>query len=364
MGLPEIRFDVLSAAFAVIAQERSKRPSDYKTAQDKAGELPEKDPKCPFCPGNEGDTPPEVWANRREGTADSPGWTVRVVPNKFPALIPRPPGAEEDEAWRIPPFPESPEGPLYWQAPGVGSHEVVIESPAHNGSLGSYSIAQMKRILGAIKERFAAIYDTKDIAYVQVFKNGGKTAGASLTHPHFQIIGLPVMPPTILSEWQRLRDYESKTRRCLVCDLLEREAEKDVRVILRNDRFLVLSPFASRRAYETLIVPTEHVSGFSEMNDAMTGDLAASIQQLFGAYESMFSSLPYNMVFHGLPSAIRTKRGWPYHAHIHVYPRLNTEAGLELGSGTYINPTSPELATREFIAAIRNWEATECSTPD
>jgi len=358
MGLPEIRFDVLSAGFAVIAQERSKRPSDYRSAQDGAAELPERDPKCPFCPGNENETPPEVWANRREGTADSPGWTVRVVPNKFPAVIPRPPGTVEDEAWRVPPFPESPEGVLYWQAPGVGYHEVVVESPAHNGSLGSYSTEHLKKVLGAIKERCAAMYDSSDISYVQVFKNSGKTAGASLTHPHFQIIGLPIMPPTILLEGHRLKEYETKTRRCLVCDLLERESEKDVRVILRNDRFLVLSPFASRRAYETLIVPTEHVSGFSEMNDAMTDALAAAIHRLFGAYESMFSNLPYNMVFHGLPSAVKTKRGWPYHAHIHVYPRLNTEAGLELGSGTYINPTSPELATREFIAAMESWEAT------
>ena len=107
----------------------------------------------------------------------------------------------------------------------------------------------------------------------------------------------------------------------------------------------MISPFASRYSYETLIVPTEHISGLSEMSDAMTIDLAGVIVQLFGAYEAIFSSLPYNMVFHGLPSEVKTKRGWPCHAHIHVYPRLNTAAGLELGSGTYINPTPPELAT-------------------
>jgi UDPglucose--hexose-1-phosphate uridylyltransferase len=362
--LPEIRFDVLSAGFAVIATERSKRPRDFMPAEDKGDELPERDANCPFCPGNENETPPEITAKRPHGTALGSDWSVRVVPNKYPALVARPIDQGEDEAWRVPPFPGSPEATLYWQAAGAGCHEVLIESPAHNGSLGSYSTAHMKQVLDVIKERFAVIYDSKDIAYVQVFKNSGRIAGASLTHPHFQIIGLPVMPSAVLSEGMRLKEYETKTRRCLVCDLLEREVEKDVRLIDKGERFLALSPFASRYSYETLIVPTEHVSGFSEMSEAMTLDLAAVIVRLFGAYESMFSSLPYNMIFHGLPSGVKTKRGWPYHAHIHVYPRLNIEAGLELGSGTYINPTPPELATKEFAAAMQSWEAQECSIPD
>lgn len=357
IGLPEIRFDVLSGGFAIIAEERSKRPSDFRSPEE-VKELGEREPTCPFCPGNERETPPEVWADREGGDPDTPGWTVRVVPNKFPALQPRPIGAEEDKAWRIPQFPESPEGALYWQAPGVGYHEVVIESPSHSGSLGNYSTRQLKRILNAIRERCLVMYDSQDISYVQVFKNCGKVAGASLTHPHFQIIGLPVLPPTVVAEGQRLKDYEVKTRRCLVCDLLEREAEKDVRVITANDSFVVLAPFASRRAYETLIVPTEHVSGLSEMSEASVEDLAAIIRELFGAYEAMFPSLPYNMVFHSLPSATKAKRVWPYHAHIHVYPRLNTEAGLELGAGTYINPTAPEIATKEFQERMGSWEAT------
>ena len=205
--------------------------------------MPQKDPNCPFLSREPSMRPRLRYANRREGTP-----RTRLIRSECAQQVPGsrspPPEANVDEAWRIPPLPDTLEGTLYWQASGVGCHEVLIESPTHNGSLGSYSAAQMERILGAIKERFAAIYDTKDIAYVQVFKNSGKTAGASLTHPNFQIIGLPVMPPAILWEGQRLKDYESKTRRCLICDLLEREAEKDVRVVLRNDRFIVLSPFA------------------------------------------------------------------------------------------------------------------------
>jgi UDPglucose--hexose-1-phosphate uridylyltransferase len=349
--MPEMRFDALSGNFTIVATERSKRPSDFKLGAANEAALPERDERCPFCPGNEKETPPEIWANREAGMKDTQGWTVRVVPNKFPALAHRPEGAEEDERWRISPFPDSPEASLYWETPGLGSHEVVVESPSHNGTLGSYGREHMKSILDALKLRCLDLYDRKETAYVQVFKNSGKKAGASLAHPHFQIMALPVMPSLVSQEGQRNREYESRTRRCLVCDVVEREIEKDVRVVLKTEHFSVISPFASRYSYETMIVPSVHASSFTDLSDKLLLDLAGVMVRLFGAYESMFTDLPYNMVFHSLPPSVRDSRGWPYHAHIHVYPRLNTEAGLELGSGTFINPTPPELATKEFAAA-------------
>lgn len=350
--MPEIRYDALAGAFTIIATERAKRPLDFGMGSDRGLIVPETDPKCPFCPGNEAETPPEIWAKRGSGETDVSNWTVRVVPNKFPALVGWPEGEGREEGQRLPPFPETPDAALYWQAPGVGHHEVVVESPKHNGTLGSYSPEQTKDVLEAIKLRSLDLYDKKEVAYVQVFKNSGKTAGASLAHPHFQIIALPVTPSLITQEGQRLKEYEAKTRRCLVCDTVLREVEKDVRVILKTSRFAVLSPFASRYSYETMIVPLEHIAGLTEMGGPVLADLAGVLTRLFRAYESMFSALPFNMVFHGVPASVRDRRGWPYHAHIHVYPRLNTEAGLEIGSGSYINPTPPELATREFASVI------------
>ncbi len=350
----EIRFDVMSGAFAVIAAERAKRPSDWKAAQKEQAEVPEKDPKCPFCPGNERETPPEVAAIRDSGGADEPGWRVRVVPNKFPALSPRDALPEEEREMPSVPsgVPEAQEASIYWRSPGLGAHEVVVESSSHAGTLGTYTDSHVKDILLMLKERVRALYDTKDVKYVQVFKNHGERGGASLSHPHFQIIGLPVMPTAVANEATRQRDYEAKTGRCLFCDMVEREIEKDVRVINKTAEFAVLAPFASRYSFETLIVPRKHISSLAEATPEYLFALAGSTVDLFERYEAMFSSLPYNVVFHGIPSGPRATRNWPYHAHIHVYPRLGWEAGLELGTGVFINPSPPEDVTKQFIMAL------------
>ncbi|MEX0973973.1 MAG: galactose-1-phosphate uridylyltransferase [Bacillota bacterium] len=351
--MPEIRFDIVSGAFAVIATERTKRPSDWKGAQKAPKEHLDKDPGCPFCPGNEHLTPPEVTALREGTEPDQPGWKVRVVPNKFPALIES--AALTEESREVPSVqgqvPEDLDTAMYWRAPGVGAHEVVIETIAHDGTLGSYTAGHMQSVLEVMKERTLLAYDRKEIKYVQVFKNHGERGGASMAHPHFQIIGLSVLPTVLANEGARQRHYESKTGRCLFCDLVEREIEKGVRVVQKSKDFAVIAPFASRYSYETMIVPRKHISSFADAKSEDLSSLAETIVNLFGRYESMFSSLPYNMVFHGMPLSARETRKWPYHAHIHIYPRLNTEAGLELGTGVYINPSPPELATQQFLAA-------------
>ena len=350
--MPEVRFDVVSGAFAVIATERAKRPCDWKAAQRAPAELPEKDPACPFCPGNEGQTPPELAALRDGGGPDQPGWRVRVVPNKFPALVPPEALPEEDrEMPSVGQVPEELDTAMYWRSPGVGAHEVVIEGSAHNGTLGTYTSGHLRDVFLMLKERVRSLYDMKEIKYVQVFKNHGERGGASLAHPHFQIIGLPVMPTTLANEATRQREYESRTGRCLFCDLVEREIEKDVRVVSKSKDFAVLAPFASRYSFETVIVPRKHVSSLADAGADFFLALAESTIGLFGGYEALFSSLPYNMVFHGLPGTARATRDLPYHAHIHVYPRLATEAGLELGTGVHINPSPPEEVARQFIAA-------------
>ncbi len=351
--MSEVRFDIVSGSFAIIATERAKRPSDWKSAQIPETTVLERDPACPFCPGNETETPPEVSSLRESGDADQPGWRIRVVPNKFPALV-APSSLPESER-EIPSLsgqvPEELDTAMYWRFPGVGAHEVVVEGTSHDGSLGSYTTGHLKDVLCAIKERMLVLYDRKEVKYVQVFKNHGARAGASLSHPHFQIIGLPVVPATLVNEAARQRDYESRTGRCLFCDLVEREIEKDVRVISKSNDFAVLSPFASRYSYETVIIPRKHISSLAEADESSLSSLAECIADLFERYEAMFSSLSYNMVFHDIPKNARESHNWPYHAHIHVYPRLNMEAGLELGTGIYINPSPPEAATKEFIEA-------------
>jgi UDPglucose--hexose-1-phosphate uridylyltransferase len=346
--LPELRYDILSGTYTITASERSKRPNDFRSAQEHKEPVPETDPGCPFCVGNESETPPEVYALRDSGAENEPGWRVRVVPNKFPAL--RPTETEEVDPGRVDTqiTPEVDDTSMYWSMPGIGAHEVVVESPLHNGTLGDYTVDEMTEIIETLKQRYRVLCDDKYIKYVQIFRNWGPQGGASLLHPHFQIIGLPLMPPEVSTEMFRFREYESKTGRCLMCDYVERETEKDERVALRNEEFIVLCPFASRFSFETLIVPRKHSVTFSELDNDKARQLAEVFASLFRAYEDLFSSLSYNIVFHTLPTPRRSRKPPTDHWHIHVYPRLNVEAGLEKGAAVWINPTPPELAALQF----------------
>jgi len=350
--LPELRYDILSGDFAVIAVERTKRPSDFKKAQKGETHVPKRDPKCPFCPGNESMTPPEVYGLRKEGHENSPGWRIRVVPNKFPALVSTKVLSDTElEAFSaaLCHLPETDDMAMYWNIPGVGAHEVVIESPLHDGTLGTYEFSQMVAILNTLKERVLVLYDLKEIKYVQVFRNWGPQAGASLYHPHFQIIGLPLLPPKVDAEIKRHKQYEAKTGRCLLCDVIEREVEKDLRIVKKSDEFIILCPFASKYSFETIIVPRKHSLAFAEIGSEKMRDLARQMVWLFSRYEELFSSLSYNIVFHSAPKFLRGRKQTNYHWHIHVYPRLTTQAGLELGTNVYINPTPPEFATQQFL---------------
>lgn len=347
--MSEIRYDILSGEYAIIATGRAKRPSDFKAAQKTDSSAVSKDPNCPFCPGNERLTPPEIYAVRPNGEPDTEGWSVRVVPNKFPAVIPKEEMSEpelEKAGASLLNIPKASDSFMYWEIPAVGRHEVVVESPEHDGTLGSYSENQLDSIVNTLKARTHAMYDMKEIRYVQVFRNQGPAGGASLAHPHFQIIALPFIPPRLLLEATRFENYEHATRRCLLCDLVEREIEKDTRIIANTRDFVAFCPFASRHSFETLIVPRTHEVSFANMGSKKLSALSKILGSVFHSYESLFSSLSYNMVFHSAPPSERFLK--PYHWHIHVHPRLTLEAGLELGTAVQINPTPPEDAARQF----------------
>lgn len=348
--LPELRYDILSGNYTIIASERAKRPNDFRSAQEHKQDVAELDPNCPFCPGNEDMTPPEIYVLRSGGTENSPGWRIRVVPNKFPALFP----VEDSSSLELDcvmtaagNLPVVEDSSMYWHIPAIGTHEVLVESSKHNGTLGTYDVDEMVDILETLKRRYRILYDRKQIKYVQIFRNWGPEGGASLTHPHFQIIGLPFVPPEVSLEMSRFKQYESKTGRCLMCDYIERELEKDTRIAAINNEFVSLCPFASRYSFETLIVPRKHSATFSDLNHEAINSLAEMLTSVFHGYEEMFSSLSHNIVFHSLPPK-RSKKLPNDHWHIHVYPRLNVEAGLEKGAAVWINPTPPELAALQF----------------
>lgn len=342
-----VRYDVLSGVFCVIAQERSKRPVDFPRSQKRHELSKARVDDCPFCPGNESMTPPEV-AAFREGRPDEPGWSVRVVPNKFPAFVPPEKASEEEQdafqhgLGETDEVLATPERAMYWELPAIGTHEVVIDSPVHNATIGTYSQETVTGIVRMLRNRHRDLSCRPEIAYVHIFRNWGPEGGASLSHPHFQIIGLPFLPQALVEEGLRLHGYMRRTGRCLVCDLAEREMEKDERVVMTTEAFRVFAPFASRFSYETLIIPKTHRADFGEISEEECKALGTTLTGLFARYEALFPSFSYNVVWHSIGRDGETRPG--FHWHIHVFPRLTSMAGLELGTGVFINPTSPELA--------------------
>jgi UDPglucose--hexose-1-phosphate uridylyltransferase len=332
--LPELRKDIITGRWVIIATERSKRPQDFRSEQQApSGEL-----FCPFCEGHESKTPPEVLAVRRNGAGpDSPGWSLRVVPNKFPAL--RHEGDLDIQA-----------DELFESMSGVGHHEVIIESPDHAASLADLSEAEIEKTIWAYRERILALAKDERIQYILIFKDHGVAAGASLEHSHSQLIALPIVPIRVRREIDLSRGYFGLRERCVFCDVLAKERRVQDRIIAETDHFIVLSPYAARFAFETWILPKAHQAQFELTPAEQHGELASLLKKLLGAMNRCLAQPAYNFLLHTAPVADRCEHS--FHWHFEVIPRLTRVAGFEWGSGFYINPTTPEMAAESLRAAI------------
>ncbi|MCK5738888.1 galactose-1-phosphate uridylyltransferase, partial [bacterium] len=237
--MSELRCDRLTGDWVVIAPERQKRGSDWTASPEEVYSQK----KCPFCAGHETETPPEILAIRPPGLrANGPGWKLRVVPNKFPAL-----GGNTELVQK--------KQSLFPVQPGIGAHEVLIESPNHDFRIESAEIGHLEMWLAVVGQRMQAFKKEREIIYTTLFKNSGRSAGASLAHSHSQLIALPIIPNRIRREVINLEQYYRETRHCLVCDLIEKELAKKERIVYVSENYVVLIPFASRYPYETWILP-------------------------------------------------------------------------------------------------------------
>lgn len=325
--MPELRKDPIIGRWVIISTERGKRPSSFST--------PERKPTggfCPLCPGNEDKTPPEVFAYRPHGSLpDTQGWSLRVVPNKFPAL------RIEGELDR------RGEG-IYDKMNGVGAHEVIIECPDHNETLSSISVSHFEKVLLTYRSRINELYKDTRFKYVFIFRNQGEAAGASLSHPHSQLIALPVVPKRLIEELNSSREYFSYKERCIYCDIVRQEKEQKVRIISENRDFISIAPFASRFPFETWILPKRHNSSFEETSELLYTSLAEVFSEVLRKLDVSLGNPPYNFMLHTSPC--NEKINDYYHWHFEIIPRLTRVAGFEWGSGFYINPTSPEDAAK------------------
>jgi UDPglucose--hexose-1-phosphate uridylyltransferase len=301
---------------------------------------PRFDAVCPFCPGNEHQTPPEI-VRTMNGSAGDDRWSIRVVPNLFPALDGE--GSTERRG-----------GPAFREMGGVGRHEVVIESQDHDARLDEMGRDEVADVVRMWRERYRDLKRRPWARAVVVFKNFGIGAGTSLHHAHSQIVATPVFPPESLLRFAVATRYYDDTGHCVYDDLIDRERQAGTRVVAERGRLVALNPFASATPFETWIAPTVHQSSFGQLEDDDVEDLAALIGDVLGGVRTAAGDPDFNLV---IASAPAHEEGKPFFLwHVKVLPRITTAAGFELGSGMSINTVVPEDAAdalRTAIAAVR-----------
>ncbi|NWG00687.1 MAG: galactose-1-phosphate uridylyltransferase [Thermoanaerobaculaceae bacterium] len=337
--MSELRFDPIRRRWSIIATERRFRPHEFRRPE---GDPPGDVSGCPFEYGNEHTTPPEIFAIAAgPRQPNGPNWHVRVVPNKFPAL------GIEGELTR--------QGVgIYDRVNGIGAHEVIIETPHHLRCAADLSVSELALVLRAWRERIIDLRKDIRIRYVLLFKNHGKEAGASLYHPHSQLIATPIIPTVVVEELNIAREHWGHKERCIFCDMIAQERAFGDRVALETDRFILLEPFASSFPFETWLLPKQHSHDFALCNDQMLESLAAVIRDFLRRIRTLLADPPYNLILHTAPSS-HPRPGQPrywttieydFHWHLEFIPRITRIAGFEWGSGYAINPTPPEEAAR------------------
>ena len=331
--MPELRRDPVSGRWVIISTDRRKRPNDFRF--ERATTLGRD--QCPFCPGHEDMTPPEVLAYRQNGSApNTPGWELRVVPNKFPALQVE--GALDRE----------PDG-MFDRMNGIGAHEVIIETPHHDRSLAAMSEPEIDRVLWAYRERILDLKRDSRLRYILVFKNHGAAAGATLEHTHSQLIALPIVPDFLRQELSGARRHFEVKERCVFCDIVHEDLLDGRRIIQENADIVALAPYAPRFAFETWLLPRRHASQFEEAPRHEYESLARLLRSVLQRMDRALERPPYNLIVHTSPFSEETSDF--YHWHVEIMPKLTRVAGFEWGTGFYLNPTSPEEAAQVLRAA-------------
>jgi len=326
--MSELRRDPIGGRWVIVDTDHPHKPEDYEYEPQvyKGG-------TCPFCYGNESMTPPEVDAIRDSHTSpNTSGWQVRVVPNKFPALQ-----VEGDiERRGI---------GMYDMSNGVGAHEVLIETPYHQKDISDLLNHEVENFISMYCRRALDLAKDRRFKYIMIFKNLGSAAGASLEHPHTQIIALPMIPKSALEEIKGASNYFEYRERCIFCDIIRQETQENERLVLDNKHFLAFCPFVSRFPFEIWIIPKKHSSLFCHMPPEEIPSLAQILRDIIAKLKKLFPNVSYNYILHSSPvNGDGSTEG--YHWHIEFMPKLTRTAGFEWGSGFYLVATPPELAAK------------------
>jgi UDPglucose--hexose-1-phosphate uridylyltransferase len=339
--VPQLRQDLATRRWSIIATERSKRPDDFTGRLCATEPLPSYLSGCPFCPGNEHLTPQPVLVVPDPGRPDPgrPGgaWKIRVVPNKFPALAIPSIGGEARRRRR--------QG-LYLEMDGCGQHEVVIETPDHSRTVATMTVEEVEAVVRTYRERFLAMDAMDWNQLIIIFRNQGEVAGTSLAHPHSQIVGTPIVPEDIRGRLEEAQRYFDDNGTCVYCDMLGAELAEGARLVSHNAGFVAFCPYASTVPYAMWIVPRRHASSFGVLTDDEAALLAMVLQDSLGRLHRLLANPDYNYVIRSAP---HHSAGEPhFHWYLEILPRLTTQAGFEIGSGISINVVVPENAAKQL----------------
>jgi len=329
--MPEIRQNLATKEWVIISTERAKRPEEFKQEKIKK-DIPEKSDKCPFCPGNEDKTPYETFVIKDEKGK----WKIRSIPNKYPALV------SEGTLERV-------NDGIKRCVSGVGICEVIIESPIHNTTIPLMPEYDVEQILQAYKNRYLCVSKDSRIKLIIIFKNHGELAGASIEHPHSQIIGSPVVPFHVRYRLEEAMRYYDETGECVFCKMLKEELKAKERIVVETGSFVSFVPYAALSPFHIWILPRRHMSSFSEINDLELNDLAKNLKTTLAKLYFGLDNPDYNYVIRSSP--VDDIENEYYHWYVAIVPKVIRTAGFEMGSGMSINTAYPEESAK-FLRSI------------
>jgi UDPglucose--hexose-1-phosphate uridylyltransferase len=352
--MPELRRDPIIDRWVIIAENRGERPGAFVAGNALA--LPpcevsltppsdaitaEAADACPFCPGNEHETPPATFELREGGgQPDMPGWRVRIVPNKYPALVDEEVTLAKPSCGSVRPA----QRPLYVRAQAEGVHEVIVDTPRHVTKVGELTDAELADSLSATCNRLQSLRRQSKLAHALLFRNVGRASGATREHLHSQLMATREVSSLVRAEIEGAKRFFDEHRQCVFCRIIEDERTLAERLVCESAAFIALCPYASRFPYETWILPKRHASHFEQVALEDLADLASLARGTIAKIERLSQPAAYNLIFHTSPfDSLSIEH---YHWHIEIIPRLTIPAGFEWGSGWAVNPVSPETAAR------------------
>ncbi len=330
--MPELRYNILTREWVIIATERAKRPEEFAKKAVAKKVPPAYVKSCPFCPGNEAMTPPATHV-----VPDTSTWRVRVTPNKFAAV-----SYVGERKRNIVGIRRA--------ITGVGIHEVIVETPDHSKTTALLSDLDVETIIATYLNRFKFASKDPRVEQITIFKNHGDAAGTSLEHPHSQMIATPVITTQLRDRLFNALEHFDEFGECIFCRVLEQEQKEGIRVVLETEHFVAFIPFASLTPFSLLIMPRRHMACFAELNDAEAADLARNLRRTLGKLYKGLADPDYNYVVRTAPTEYTGVKY--YHWYVSIIPRLTKMAGFELGSGMFINTALPE-ENASFLRGIQ-----------